>query len=88
MGLPGGIIGALAQQSVGQGGGDSREAVAALARGIAALHSYLDLVQDPKNRATVTQCLARLESIRGNHMPDQANQGQGGPPAQGQNQGY
>jgi len=87
MGLPGGIIGALAQQSVGQGGGDSREAVAALARGIAALHSYLDLVQDPKNRATVTQCLARLESIRGGHMPDQS-QGQGGPPAQGQNQGY
>jgi len=74
-------MGALAQSGQGQSQGDSQQAVAALARGIAALHAYLDLVQDPKTRATVTQCLARLESIRGNHMPDQGTSQPGPQPA-------
>ena len=71
-------MGSLAQQGAG-GGGESREAVASLARAIAALHSYLDLVRDPKSRATATQCLARLEQLRGDHMPDNSQAGSGAP---------
>jgi hypothetical protein len=59
---------------------DSPRAAAALSAAIVALHAFLRVERDPQDRASATQCLAKLESIRGKKMP--------GAQAGGGNSGY
>lgn len=68
------------------GSPDNPRAAAALAAMILAGHAFLRSERDPQDRAAVTACLAKLESMRGKKMPG-ASQGvsQGPPQGPGQN---
>jgi hypothetical protein len=48
---------------------DSPRAAAALSTAIVALHAFLRVERDPADRAAATQCLAKLESMRGKKIP-------------------
>lgn len=51
------------------GSPDNPRAAAALSTAIVALHAFLRAERDPADRASATQCLAKLESLRGKKMP-------------------
>lgn len=75
----------LAQGMAGGGSGvpgapDNPRAAAALATAIVALHAFLRIEQDPQDRAAATQCLAKLESMRGKKLGSPAQAAPAGPP--------
>lgn len=74
------LFGSLAANPIGgtPNAPDSAEAARALATGIVALHAFLRIEKDPQDRAAVTQCLAKLESIRGKKMPGASAGGNSG----------
>lgn len=51
------------------GSPDSPRAAAALSAAIVALHAFLRVERDAQDRAAATQCLAKLEGMRGKKMP-------------------
>lgn len=81
---PGGLIQALASRGL-PNAPDNPQAKKALDLAVLALHQFLDNEKDPQDRAAVTQCLAKLESIRGKKMTGQNLGGQAGGPSGPQN---
>lgn len=75
------LMGDLAAGSSGgqPGSPDNPRAAAALSSAIVALHAFLRTEKDPQDRAAATQCLAKLESMRGKKLPGAS---------QGNNSGY
>lgn len=87
------LLGSLAGSTPANNGGgtpgapDTPQAAAALSAMIVAGHAFLRTERDPQDRAAITQCLAKLESIRGKKMPGQ-NQGNSGGSANVSSGGY
>jgi hypothetical protein len=86
-------LGAAQPASSGGGGGtpgapDNPQAAAALSAMIVAGHAFLRTERDPMDRAAVTQCLAKLESLRGKKMPGAQQGGSGGGQSSGGSSGY
>lgn len=75
--LLGGLAGATPANNSGgtPGAPDNPRAAASLSAAIVALHAFLRVERDPQDRAAATQCLAKLESLRGKKMPGQQNSG-------------
>lgn len=67
---------------------DSPRAAAALSAAIVALHAFLRVERDAADRAAATQCLAKLETIRGKKMPGASGGGSGAGNPGGSMPGY
>lgn len=67
---------------------DSPRAAAALSTAIVALHAFLRVEKDPQDRAAATQCLAKLESMRGKKIPGGNMATSSSPGPTGGNSGY
>lgn len=77
------LLGDLAGSTPANNGGgtpgapDNPRSASALSAMIVAGHAFLRTERDPQDRAAVTGCLAKLESIRGKKMPGQNQNSQG-----------